>query len=161
ARAVAILLAILGSSPSLSQQPDPEDRNDAIVPGLEEEGEGAPSRAGLGKVAIVTDLAENDPWYAAVKGVAAAGPAEPVAVRPWSADAAFERLARIKPEFVVCVFAPERIDVAFHFDFLERASRLDRDPFVDFAFGYVTGATPDEARDFAARVCAAKKTAVA
>ncbi len=60
-------------------------------------------------------------------------------------DAAFRELARIRPGFVAVVVPPDRLDVNFHFEFLERAARLDSDPFVDFSFGYITGATPAEA----------------
>jgi hypothetical protein len=47
--------------------------------------------------------------------------------------------------------------VNFHFEFLERASRLDSDPFVDFSFGYLTGATAEEAVAFAEGIRAAMK----
>jgi hypothetical protein len=157
---VSMLAAILVASAALAQSPDPEDRNAPIVLRLEEEGEGAPSKAGLGKTALLTDLAEGDPWYAAVKIISTSCPVELIQVKPWNADRAFEQLARSKPEFVIGVFRPEQLDVNFHFDFLERAAKLDRDPFVDFAFGWVTGATPDEAAAFAARICAARKGTV-
>ena len=47
---------------------------------------------------------------------------------------------------------PDRIDVNRHFDFLEMASGLDADPFIDLTFGYVTAATPAAALAFVARM---------
>ena len=119
--------------------------------------QGAPSRSNLDKTVIVTDIPEQDPWYAAIKVLEGAGYRDLISVRPWNPKRAFKALGAMKPGAVVCVFRPETIDVNFHFDFLERASRLDEDPFVDFSFGYITGGTPDEMRDFAAAAVAAKK----
>ena len=65
-RAVAFLLATLAASPAPSQQPDPEDQNAPVVLRLEEESEGAPARAGLGRVAIDSIFARDYPVAMAI-----------------------------------------------------------------------------------------------
>ncbi|MHC4493696.1 MAG: hypothetical protein ACYTDU_19005 [Planctomycetota bacterium] len=80
-----------------------------------------------------------------------------VSFRGHRLERAFKELAKLDPGFVAVVVPPDTLDVNFHFDFLERASRLDADPFVDFAFGYLTGATPKEAEAFAKGIQAAAR----
>ncbi|MCK5945395.1 MAG: hypothetical protein KAI24_25620, partial [Planctomycetes bacterium] len=62
-----------------------------------------------------------------------------------------EALAAAAPRHVALVMRPEQIDFGFQRRFLQLATRIDDDPFVDFAFGYITGATGDEALALAER----------
>lgn len=55
------------------------------------------------------------------------------------------KLKELALRYVVLVLAPEQIEFGFQRRFLEMAAGLDDDPFVDFAYGYVTGATGAEA----------------
>jgi hypothetical protein len=152
-----VLGALLTSAPAAAQDQAAENPQAVVFLPLEDQGEGAPGRSGIGRTVLLTDLGKDDPWYAAVEVFTKAGIRDVVGVHPWNPDAAFARLAKLGPEFVIGVFAPETLDVNFHFDLLERSSRLDADPFVDFALGYVTGATPEEAVAFAQTTLAARK----
>jgi hypothetical protein len=58
------------------------------------------------------------------------------------------QLRKWAPRHVAVVLAPGHLDFAFQRRFLELSTGLDEDPFVDFAFGYVTGATGAEALAF-------------
>ena len=150
---LAMVLALCTATSSGQSQ----DESPLLLPLEGSRTSGAPSKANVGKTVLLTDIRSTDPWYAAVKVLKAAGYRDVVSVTPWNPERAFKALGRKKPGAVVCVFRPETIDVNFHFDFLERASRLDKDPFVDFAFGYITGGSPEEMRAFAAAAVAAKK----
>ncbi len=56
------------------------------------------------------------------------------------------------------VLRPEQIEVNAVRRFLRFATTLDDDPFVDFAYGWITGATAEEALAFVDRIVAASKT---
>lgn len=60
-------------------------------------------------------------------------------------------LTAAAPRYVAIVLRPEQLDFGLQRRFLQLATELDDDPFVDFAFGYVTGATADEAVALARR----------
>lgn len=60
------------------------------------------------------------------------------------------------PRHVALVMKPEQIEFAFQRRFLQFATGIDDDPFVDFAFGYVTGRTADDAEALAQRGLARK-----
>ncbi|MEO1699076.1 MAG: hypothetical protein AAFU73_17420 [Planctomycetota bacterium] len=163
---VSLLWASLLAAPALAAPVAPAsppqraiDRQEALLHPLTEEGGGAPSAEGAGKTVVLTEFAPDDAWYAPVRALGEAGFDDVVSVAPWDVDAAFEALAQRAPEHVVLVLAPTRLDVNFHFDFLERATRLDSDPFVDFTFGHVTGATPEAAARFAQSAAADPKLA--
>ena len=60
----------------------------------------------------------------------------------------FEELARIlkqhQPQNVLFVISPNVLDVNFHRQVLLLSPKLDSDPFVDFAFGYLTAESADD-----------------
>jgi hypothetical protein len=147
--AISTLCALVAGMTHAAEEASPEDPRAIVFLRSLGRGEGAPSKEGAGKLVVLSEVGEKDRRHEIVKLLRARGA---TAVVPFSADRldpAFERLRRLAPEFVAVVLRPETLDVHFHFDFLERASRLDDDPFVDFAFGYLTGATPEEAVEFA------------
>ena len=117
-----------------------------------EAGEGAPPAHNLGKLVLVTDVEQGDGFRTVVDLlIERKEPAATIEVPAGDFAAAEERLREELPEFVMIVSRPERIDVNAHFAFLEAVTRLDADPFVDVAFGYVTGATVEEALAFCER----------
>jgi len=132
------------------------DANAAVfVPDLVAAGQGsaAPPAANLGKHVVLTDVEEDHPFAVVVQKVVDwKKPAAVLRCPPGEYARAEEDLRRELPEFVTIVTAPDRLDVNAHFDFLEMASTLDADPFIDLTFGYVTGATPDEALAFVERL---------
>ncbi len=64
------------------------------------------------------------------------------------------------PRHVALVMRPEQIEFAFARRFLQLATEVDDDPFVDFAFGYVTGRTAEDAVALARRGTARKPRAL-
>ena len=117
------------------------------------QGVAAPPAANLGKHVVLTDLEEDHPFAPVVDAVVAWKKPDGVIRTPPGEYAEAEGALKLTlPEFVTIVTAPDRLDVNAHFDFLEMAAKLDADPFVDLAFGYITGATPDEALAFVERL---------
>ena len=141
-RAFAFVLVLSAAARAREPAEDPEA---AVFLGPLAKGEGAPTREGLATRAILTNVAEKKEWRPVLDALRARGYAALVPFRAGRLEAAFKDLARTGPGFVAVVVSPDALDVNLHFELLERASRLDADPFVDFAFGYVTGATPEEA----------------
>src|SRR5688500_12116275 len=154
--ATLLFLALAGARPQDPADVKADDPKAVVfVPDACGAGEGAPPKYSLGKLVFLTDLAQEDPYRATLELLRKAK--KPAAVVPYETGkigAARNELLRLLPEFVIVVTRPERIDVNVHFELLETAASLDADPFVDFAFGYVTGATPEEALAFARRILA-------
>jgi hypothetical protein len=147
--AAALLAAALGQDDEAALRRAADPQAVVFVGDLCRGGEGAPPAARLG--ALV-------PYRAALDLIAAEK--KPLAVLEVPAGdfaAARAGLHEHRPEFVLIVTRPERIDVNVHFDVLEMALAVDEDPFADFAFGYVTGATALETVDFARRFLARAK----
>ncbi len=57
----------------------------------------------------------------------------------------FDRLRELKPACVAFVVPPGRVEDNFVGEVFERASRLVEGPELDLAYGFITGATPDDA----------------
>ena len=152
-----LLLSLLPAVPAAADDRAAE-KADAVVflPGAGKDG-GAPSKEGAAEVVVLSEVAETDPWYAAVKAPQPPAVTAGGTCRAGRRAPAFRRLGELRPGFVVVLVRPDTLDVNLHWEILERASRLDDDPFVDFAFGYVTGATPEEAAAFAAGIAAARR----
>jgi hypothetical protein len=147
----ALSLALLASAPAQGTVAS-GDAAPVFVPDLCGRGEGAPPAKNLGKLVLLTDLAPSDAYYAVVKRLVAAK--KPAAVIDFPAGHIESTLARLtaeQPEFALVVSRPDHLDVNLHFALLEMVAALDADPFADVAFGYVTGATAEEALAFVDR----------
>jgi hypothetical protein len=154
---VACLLALICASPQQSPGKKPENprTEDGVVFVKDRvgDGEGAPPAKNAGKLVILTDLAKSDPWYVLVTRLRQAKKAAAVITFPEGRIGAAKReLSKELPEFAIVVTKPDHLDVNVHFELLETLAALDDDPFVDVAFGYVTGATLDEAKAFVERI---------
>ena len=150
------ILALIASS--LIQAPTPDELSRAADPNAivfladHSEGEGAPPAKNAGKLVVLTDLAEDDPYFAVVKEVEARKtPSATLRCAAREFTTLREALLRELPEYAIVVTRPDHLDVNQHFEFVEMLTTLDADPFVDVAFGYLTGATPEEAFAFAQR----------
>ena len=148
------ILALL----ALAQAPHPAtSQSQPVLLPLLEKGPGAPTKENLDKTIVLTEFKKNDPWYASIEALNKGGYKEVLIIHPWDPKKAFKKLAKEKPGAVIGVFHPTTLSVNFHFDFLERATKLDKDPFTDFTFGYITGGTPEEAAAFASNACKLQK----
>ncbi|MDQ7778807.1 MAG: hypothetical protein RDV41_03750, partial [Planctomycetota bacterium] len=66
-------------------------------------------------------------------------------------------LRGIKPRYVTVVLRPDTLDVNFQGMFLKLCTEMDDDPLCDFSYGYVTGATEEEAVKFVKNIAKAAK----
>jgi HEAT repeat protein len=115
--------------------------------------------AEAGGYVVLSGVAKDDPYFAAAKRLAAYhGTQHVLRVDPQAPDAVLPRLREIEPEHVVIVLRPEQIDVNSVRRILRMSTRVDDDPFVDFDFGYVTGATAKDALAFVENIIRAGKT---
>ncbi|MBI2919581.1 MAG: hypothetical protein HYY18_00685 [Planctomycetes bacterium] len=120
----------------------------ALLIGGTSQSEDPGETAGRGGYVIVTDIAESDAWYEAVSVLAKHRDATVVTFDPERLDDLGASLAKLQPRFVAVVVKPEVIDTNFIRRFLMMSTRLDDDPFCDFACGYITGATAGDAVKF-------------
>ena len=67
-----------------------------------------------------------------------------------------KRLREEAPEYVAFVIPPERLDTNFVRRILMLSTRIDADPFCDFAWGFITGATGKKALAFVERMIRAE-----
>ncbi len=152
------LAALAGrAAPAAPQAPHDPRVEDGVVFVRDRcgEKEGAPPAKNLGKLVVLTDLDQRDPWRPLVERVMAVKKTAVLVPFPEGKLAkARATLERELPEFVLVVTKPEHLDVNFHFELLELLAALDDDPFVDAAPGYLTGATLDEAKAFFERIVA-------
>lgn len=94
---------------------------------------------------ILTNLAPTDPYFAAVSRLRKYRKARIVEFDPAHVASVLEEIRGISPVFVSLVLRPEALDVNIGYDILELSIQLDDDPFSDFAYGFITGATASEA----------------
>lgn len=105
---------------------------------------------------VLAAFAASDPYDTAAQHLAKHHRAEVVRFDPADVEPLRLVLTKTAPRHVALVMRPEQLDFPFQRRFLQLATELDDDPFVDFAFGYVTGRTADDALALARRGTARK-----
>lgn len=100
---------------------------------------------------VLAAVPASDPFDAAARVLAEHHHAPIVRFDPNDLEPLRAALTKSPPRFVALVMRPEQIDFVFQRRFLQLATEVDDDPFVDFAFGYLTGRTADEAAALARR----------
>jgi hypothetical protein len=112
-----------------------------------------------GKYAIVTNLASDDGYYKAVEGLKKIHPkARIFRFEGRNLKTVEKALKEWKPLNVAVVLKPADLDMNFQGEFLQLCTGIDDDPFCDFSYGYVTGATAQEAIAFVKNVAKVWKT---
>jgi hypothetical protein len=147
---LALAATTIAATPALAKDKNAERPDEVVLlRKLPKDGEGAPSAQNANRLVVLSAVDEVDRYFAVVQLLLDRGAAEVIPFDPAKPKGAFKSLTELRPGFVAIVIRPEDLDVNVHFDLLERAARLDADPFMDFAFGYFTGATAEEALTFA------------
>lgn len=102
---------------------------------------------------VLSGVAEDDPYFEAARLIAKHRDADAI-VRfdPEAPDAVLPRLRELAPANVAIVVRPEQIHVNSVRRILRMAAAVDDDPFPDFAYGFLTGATAEEAVAFVRRI---------
>lgn len=106
----------------------------------------------IGSDYIVVDLVGlSDPYHAAAECLAKLRGGEIVSSDVQHFSDLLEMLRASKPQYVAIVVRPDDLDVNLARSFLKLSTEIDDDPFVDFAYGFVTGDTPETALSLARR----------
>jgi hypothetical protein len=116
----------------------------------------SPLAAQAADYVVLAAFAADDAFDAAARVLADGHKAEIVRFDPADLEPVRAKLVAKAPRHVALVMRPEQIDFAFQRRFLQLATELDDDPFVDFAFGYVTGRTAADAEALGKRGLARK-----
>jgi hypothetical protein len=106
---------------------------------------------------ILTNLAPEDPYYVSVSILQKHRNAQIVKFNPGSVSSILDEIRTISPGFVCLVIKPESLDINLIYDIFDLSTRLDNDPFPDFAYGVITGSTADKARAFVENIIRAEK----
>ncbi|GEM_PF-4688599 len=111
------------------------------------------SSADADRYVVALGAPEGDAYEAAACEIASlhAG-ATIVRFDPVDLDALSAELRAIRPRYVCVVLPREAMDVKLARRFLLMATGIDEDPFVDFSYGFVTGADAEGALAFARNI---------
>lgn len=137
---LSILLAVLAPGCGGGHQSDGDGDSD---------GDGEP-----GSYVVLAGTGEGDRYHEAAEALAAFRGGEVVTFDPADVEAVEADLAGRRARYVAVVVRPEDMDVNLVRRVLLMSTRMDDDPFCDFAFGFITGATGDEAVDLVERIIA-------
>lgn len=105
-----------------------------------------------GRYAVLVDPGPGDAFLPAAQALADFHRASLHRFDAAKLDDAFVELKKLRPDFVVFVLPPEKIDVDLAHAILERSTKRTDDPFCDFEYGFVTGRDGPAAGRFVERI---------
>jgi uncharacterized membrane protein len=100
---------------------------------------------------ILCTMGPADPYYAAVtdyKSLRGVPDQYVVHFDPENVDAILPTLKALQPRYVTIIMKPLELQINFTRAFLMMSTQLDEDPFSDFSYGIITGATAADAVNF-------------
>ncbi|MEZ5964819.1 MAG: hypothetical protein R3F56_13320 [Planctomycetota bacterium] len=100
---------------------------------------------------VLVAVPPADPFHAVARHLADGRRGRCLEFRPDDLEAVRGILAETAPRYVALVMRPDQLDFAFARRFLQLATEIDDDPFVDFAYGYITGRDVADARSLVDR----------
>ena len=116
--------------------------------------------AWAGGYVVLTGVAPDDPYHEAARLLAAHHETQHVvALDVAQPEAVLAQLRAIAPAHVAFVLRPEQIEVNLVQRIFVMSTRVDDDPFVDFDYGFITGATAEEAVGFVRAIIRASTAA--
>ncbi len=98
-----------------------------------------------GSYVVLSAVDPKGPWQKAASRLAEHRHGTVVPFRVDALASAQRRLALLGARYVAIVLGPRDLDVNLHRRMLRMSTRMDEDPYCDFAFGYITGPTPEAA----------------
>lgn len=90
----------------------------------------------------------SDTYYDVAETIANYRSAQIITFNPLNVDSLLPILTAIEPRYVAIVIKPIDLDINFVRHFLMMSTDIDSDPFSDFSYGYITGATGQDALNF-------------
>lgn len=109
---------------------------------------------------VLAAMDEANPYYRAAERLAAHHGAMIVRFDMNDLDALLTELKYRQPRYAAVVIEPSGIDTNTVRRFCMMSTRVDADPFCDFAWGFITGATADEAMRFVQNIIRAGREGV-
>jgi len=102
-----------------------------------------------GPYVILTSTTDTtEAWFEPVRILRDYRNAQVLPVNPTNVLSALPSLLANPPRYVAIVVKPEELTINFVREFLMMSTQLDNDPFPDFSYGYITGATAQDAVNF-------------
>ena len=117
-----------------------------------------PGRAQESDYIVAVAVGKHDPFYPVAERLAKHRGGKIVSLELENLNAFRDALRQNPPRYVAVVLRPEQLDYVLARRFLALATQVDDDPFVDFSYGFVTGATADEALAFVERSITSEQT---
>ena len=109
---------------------------------------------------VLTTVSASDPYYQAAQTLATYRGAPIVHFSADSIADLIPTLTAMAPRYVAIVLKPIQLDINFVRRFLVMSTNLDADPFSDFSYGYITGATAQDALNFVNKIIYAETHAI-
>lgn len=97
---------------------------------------------------VLSSVANTDPYFEAAQILSDYRSGEIIQFDPENINAMLPVLIAETPRYVAVVVKPLELHINFIREFLMMSTQLDEDPFSDFSFGYITGATAEDAVAF-------------
>ncbi|HBS88938.1 MAG: hypothetical protein A2W91_05795 [Bacteroidetes bacterium GWF2_38_335] len=97
---------------------------------------------------VLTNISDVDPYYPAVEAISNYRDAEIIQFDPADLSSLLSTLQSIEPRYAAIVMKPIDIHINFIREFMMMSTNVDADPFSDFSYGFITGATAGDALDF-------------
>jgi rhamnogalacturonyl hydrolase YesR len=119
-------------------------REDRVIP-FADKPAAAAAQSSASPYVVLTDLPDGDPYLAAARELAQYRSGEIVHFDRDRLLALRRALALRQPRYVALVLRPEEIDANLAREMIAFSTRMDSDPFPDFAFGFITGPTAEDA----------------
>lgn len=107
---------------------------------------------------VLTTIGNADPYYPAVQLIESYRSAQVIHFSPDSIDELLPLLTSLSPRYVAVVLKPVELNINLVRRFLMMSTNLDADPFSDFSYGFITGATSQDAIDFVNNIIYAETT---
>lgn len=115
------------------------------------------SQGQTGGYLILTSTTDTtDAWFEPVRVLRNYRNAQVAHIDPGNVFGALAPLIGYMPRYVAVVVKPEELHINFVREFLMLSTQLDPDPFPDFSYGYITGATAQDALNFVNKIIQAE-----
>jgi hypothetical protein len=109
---------------------------------------------------ILTTVTPSDPYYNAVQALSTYRSAQVIHFSVDSITDLIPTLTALAPRYVAVILKPMELNINFVRKFLVMSTNLDSDPFSDFSYGYITGATAQDALNFVNKIIYADTHAI-
>jgi hypothetical protein len=106
-----------------------------------------------GPYIILTTINDTtDAYYQAVQTLSDYRDAQVITFDAGNVDALLPVLCNIEPRYVAVILKPPELHINLVRQFLMMSTNLDADPFSDFSYGFITGATAQDALNFVNKI---------